>query len=223
MKLLRQFFKNMIPFVTKGDLANHYRQMESLIGVYNQLNYGYSFGQLRGWAISPDSLGHVLKIITSYERPLVVEFGSGQSTIAISKLLTAHSGSLISVEHGADYYSNIHGFLKSFGFDKVVNSIIAPLEQHSPNLISYQMNLMPKVSPNVVIVDGPPGKGRSRFPPLEWAYTYLADDGVVLLDDYIRDDEKQCVLELKEKFPLAIVEELRAEKGLAAIRKPSIK
>lgn len=42
---------------------------------------------LRGWGISPDALALVLADIQRRTRPVVVEFGSGQPTIALAAML----------------------------------------------------------------------------------------------------------------------------------------
>jgi len=218
---LSKLLKNWIPFPSKGDLANHYRQVESLLGVYSLLNNGYSLGPLRGWAISPDTLNQVLRIIASYSRPTIVEFGSGQSTIAICKWLSANSGQLISVEHDAKYSKQIELLLTTYNLGAPVRTVIAPLAKNSAGEMTYSMDLIPEVSPDIVFVDGPPGKGKNRMAPLQWAYSKLAPNGVILLDDYIREDEKICIRCLLEEHPTAEVQEFQVEKGLIAVRKPS--
>jgi predicted O-methyltransferase YrrM len=213
--------KNWLPFPSKGEMANHIRQIDCLLGVYSLLNHGYSLGPLRGWAISPDALSEVLRVISTFDRPTVVEFGSGQSTIAISKLLTSKTGRLISVEHDAKYSFRFQDLLQAYNLEKPVTTIIAPLALNSVGDTTYSMELLPEVSPDVVLVDGPPGKGRSRLTPLLWAYSALKPRGVILLDDYNREDEKECVRCLLRDHPDALVEEYRVEKGLVAIKKPS--
>lgn len=202
-------------------MANHIRQVDSLLGVYNLLNHGYSLGPLRGWAISPDTLNQVLRIIATYDQPTVVEFGSGQSTIAISKWLSSRAGRLISVEHDGKYSQQFELLLHAYNLSAPVTTIISPLTRNSEGEMTYSMDLIPEVSPDVVLVDGPPGKGKSRLAPLRWAYSRMAARGVILLDDYIREDEKECVRCLCEEHPEAHVEEFRVEKGLVAIRRPS--
>ena len=44
-------------------------------------------GPLRGWAISPDAIVHVLADLEPRENPTVVEFGSGESTIILASAL----------------------------------------------------------------------------------------------------------------------------------------
>jgi predicted O-methyltransferase YrrM len=211
--------KTWFPVVTRGDLLNHYRQMESLAAIYSLLNNDFALDRLRGWAISPDNLIFVLNTICEFDKPTVVEFGSGQSTIAIAKLIHARQGRLITVEHDKQYFAKINRKLEVFKLNDCVTSIVNPLMEHDEYGKTYDLSLLPNIEPDVVLVDGPPGQGKARLAPMIWACENLQKNGVLLLDDYNRDAEKNCVSELGKLFSDLDLEEYPTEKQLAKIRR----
>jgi hypothetical protein len=223
MLRLAKWLQQWLAFPAKLEAGNTYRQLESLMAIYSLINHTFALGPLRGWAISPDSLQIVLSEIAQRRPQEVVEFGSGQSTVAIAKLLTGLGGKLISVEHDAEYHARIRGSLELFSLQDAVVSVVQPLVTLSATETTYDLSALPKSRPEVVLVDGPPGGMRNRLAPLRWAYRFLSEGGVIFLDDYGRQEEKECVRLLQAEFPELILNEVQTEKCLAVIKKPGVK
>jgi len=59
----------------------------------------------------------------------------------------------------------------------------------------------------------------SRYPALPVLAPRLAGDAVVLVDDYVRDDEREMVARWRDEHPDFSVEEAPHEKGLAVLRR----
>lgn len=217
---LRGILKRYFPLVTKGDLLNHYRQIESLLGIYSLCSGDFSLGHTRGFAISPDALLLVLKEIKRQKSSVVVEFGCGQSTLAIARILmNQRVGRLFSIEHDQQYLNKTSLSLEALGLRSQVVLIHAPLKFDKFKEMTYDVDLFPKVSPNLVLVDGPSGRKGARLSPLLWSFEHLAPGGSIFVDDYNREEEKRCVSALLASHAEAEVETLYAEKGLALIRR----
>jgi predicted O-methyltransferase YrrM len=221
MRHLANLIRQWLSVPTKVEADNLYRQLESVLGIYNLLNHDFSLGPLRSWAISPDALQIILVDIAIRRPSRVVEFGSGQSTVAIAKLLATLGGSLTSVEHDSTYYLNVHKLLTLFAIQDKVHSIIRPLLPLSPGETTYDLKDLPVTSPEVVLIDGPPGGQKNRLAPLRWAYRNISEGGVIYLDDYCREYEKTCVRLLQQEFPDLILSSRQTEKSLAIIEKPA--
>lgn len=218
---LRKKIKDLVPFVTRGDLANHFRQIESLIGIYSLTSQGFALGNLRGFAISPDALLIVIKQLVSIKCETVVEFGCGQSTLAMAKTLkTRNSGHLYSIEHSSQYLEKTKATLTALDLHDRVTLIHAPLTPDAHREMTYDLGRLPQISPDLVLIDGPSGKKGCRLSPLLWSHQSLAPQGCIFMDDFNRPEEQACVAKLRKSNPDVIVEEFLTEKGLAKISKP---
>ena len=176
---------------------------------------------MRGWAISPDALAWVMASVQEHDKPIVVEFGSGQSTIALAAALKHQGGSLISVEHDSDYLAVIQKQIAGCGLSGVVQFVAAPLIKGADDILSYDVALIPDRDVSIVLIDGPPitiAGPRTRLVPLRWALTRLVRGGSVFLDDSNRPSEQACLRDLKFEFPRLEILERPAEKGLVELR-----
>ena len=66
---------------------DNYNQVESLLSIYSQLKFQASIPTTRGMAASPDFLKLIMETIISNKPELIVELGSGTSTIIAAKTL----------------------------------------------------------------------------------------------------------------------------------------
>ena len=111
-----------------------YRQMESLFSIYSFLDFLYPLPPMRGWPISPDFgqllMAHILK-----EKPkLIVECGSGISTILSGYTFEKiGGGNIISFDHEAHYAEKTKENLALHQFDENIDVLFAPLCEHKIN------------------------------------------------------------------------------------------
>ncbi len=132
--------------------------------------------------------------------PLVVECGSGESTIAIARLLRARGrGRLQALEHYPAWASEIRRRLEAEGLADQAAVIDAPLLPNpaaEPGCEWYSPAALERVGEpiNVLLVDGPPsgepGRERSRYPALPALEARLAPRAAVVLDDAGRPGER---------------------------------
>lgn len=208
--------------------ANLYRQIESLTWLSRNLKIKGSLPPLRGWAASPDTLLKLHQHILRSRPSMVVEFGSGASTVVIADALKQNKkGKLLSIDHFADYAQKIAEQIQQEKLSDYVEFQSGELtewtEEHlSPKAKWYPLNLLDKLKKpiDLVFVDGPPGQTNpfARFPALPAIFNQLSDEAQVWLDDAMRADEQKICQHWAKEFKLSLSFE-EAEKGLAILKK----
>jgi predicted O-methyltransferase YrrM len=149
------------------------------------------------WAINP-FFGEEIVFTLMDERPkLVVECGSGSSTVLIAACLRQlGQGRLVALEHDAAFAHRTERLLTMHGLDEVGRVIEAPLERRSIDGRVYEwysdvLGQHPREI-DVLIVDGPPGDTGplARYPAVPLLKEGLSPNCVILLDDANRADEQ---------------------------------
>lgn len=207
-----------------------YAQLESLTWLQRRLAITNQLPPLRGWATSPDVLLRLHTYIMESRPRLVVEFGSGVSTLVIADAMRqTNIGKLISIEH-SDYYGaktlslleteQLQGWVDLRIGDLVPweSEHLNPDDAEKPSFWYPQALLENIENVDLLWVDGPPGATCqfSRYPALPALADKLSPDAEVWMDDTIRQEEQDiCVCWAKdysfelEYFPL--------EKGLGRL------
>jgi predicted O-methyltransferase YrrM len=154
-------------------------------------------------AMSPAGLATVATEISLAERRLVVELGSGVSTVVLSRLERELGGSVIAVEHSPEWAAWVRRALERDGLEDVATVIEAPLRPHplsldgAPWYDQDELGALPRDGVELLLVDGPPGYGagmsRSRHPALPTLEGRLADGALVVLDDAERQGEREIL------------------------------
>lgn len=205
-------------YARREDFDRLYDNIAGLLQIQNAMSGAPVLKPMRGWAISPDAMAWLLADLQERERPTVIEFGSGQSTIIFAAALRKCGGRLISVEHDAAYCDTIRRQLTACGLAGGVEFIHCPLADGSgsPSIRSYDVKALPDMKVDVALIDGPPyfNGSLTRLPPLRWAVTHLNTGGSVYLDDAVRGNETECLRLITSEHPGLKRIEHRAEKGL---------
>lgn len=214
------------PFARKADVENCYAQIAALIEIRDIVGPGVPLGPFRGWAISPDALLTVLRDVVACNSPRVVEFGAGESTIAIAGALrAAGAGSLVTIEHDARYVQTISARLEKLGLLDYVTISLVPMRQYESRLglaafSSYDLGEL-NVDFDVALVDGPVtgqfGEA-TRSVPLDWCVGRLQGERVVYLDDAGRAAEASVIRASKQRWVGLDVDMIETEKGLLRLR-----
>lgn len=167
---------------------------------------------LRGWAASPDVLRLLVKLIDRHRPELVVECGSGASSVWIGYALRrAGSGRLVAIEHEARYAELSRDLIAAHGLDDVVEVRHAPLAEVGPELAGPELAGPEPEGPvqsaplwydlsrlgdlkriGLLFVDGPPQAtgAQARYPAVPALLPYCTEDAVIVLDDAHRADER---------------------------------
>ncbi len=210
----------------KSQADNHYRQIEALFSIFNLLTLRQPLPPMRGWAVSPDFVKLIISSVFEHKPKLVVELGSGVSTLVVGYCLqTLNQGEVISVDHEESYTEISKNNVLNHSLQNVVQVIYAPLKNitiYDKTWLWYDPGFLTNLEKpiDLLIVDGPPGdlQKLSRYPALPLLIDSLSDDALVLLDDSNREDEQEIVKLWKQSFPFSKVEQIVTEKGACVLR-----
>jgi hypothetical protein len=152
---------------------------------------------LSGWAADPILVHNAVRLVLDTRPGLVLECGSGSSTIAIGRTLRATGGRLVSLEHDAKYAQRTREMLRLHGLDDLAMVVTAPLMTRNVAGQTFQW-YTPVYEPlinqpvDLLIVDGPPGSvgPRSRYPAVPILKPHLSEQCWILMDDGDRPDER---------------------------------
>lgn len=181
-------------------------------------------------AIRPSSLQLVLNEICIHRKKKVVEFGSGVSTLYISKVIEGLDVELYSIDHDNKWQSIVKKQLDDFGISRdSIHFIHAPLSSciHSKNnLLWYDQSLLdsalPKKNIDIILVDGPlayqTGHELARFPALPYLREKLTENFTIFLDDCNRQGEMNIIHEWAAAYDLT--GSILGQKGNIAILFP---
>lgn len=222
--------RKFLDTVVKREVANAAKQIEAFVGLQSY----FATGELpnvnterHSWPISPDFALYLIELLETNNYDLVIEFGSGVSTVIMAKTLAKVAGrrqgkppvEFVSFDHLEQYYQQTLARLKHAGLAETVQLTLAPLQDYAAlngNTYPYydcQKTLAALAQRHLaaglrllVIVDGPPaatGK-HARYPAAPIVLTHFKSAQIdLLLDDYIRDDEKEIAQLWQAEFSAA--------------------
>ena len=223
--LKSRFDRLFASFAKKEDIDNLFIQLSCLLEIREIAGASLPLGPFSGWALFPDTLLTVLRDVRTRVNPRVIEFGSGESTIAIAAgLKAAKSGLLTTIEHDSDFADRVLKRLRQCNLADCVDLKVVPLRAYDPRwgfsgFTSYDLAGLDSDF-DVAIIDGPIVSkfgAATRSIPLEWCAARLAGERVIYLDDALRAGEQSICKSLKARWPTVNIEYLVAEKGLAKI------
>lgn len=178
--------------------------------VMNAKNELYSLVQIRplvtcppvelgGWAAEALFLEKAVGLIVKSRPGLIVECGSGSSTVVLARCLQAVGGGrVVALEHDPDFARETVQLLRLHGVDAIATCVTAPLverrTQEGRTLRWYAAEYEPFLTQpiDLLVVDGPPrGSGPlARYPAVTLLRSYLSRKCIILLDDGDRPDER---------------------------------
>jgi hypothetical protein len=153
---------------------------------------------LSGWAADPILVHNAVRLIVEARPRLVLECGSGSSTIAIARCLKALGGGrIVSLDHDPVYAGRTNHLIRLYSLEREAEVVTAPLVPRSIGSESrlwydpaYEALLEQKI--DLLLVDGPPGATgpRARYPAVPLLKQHLAKECWILMDDGDRSDER---------------------------------
>ena len=207
-----------------------FAQLESLSWLQRRMKITGQLPPLRGWAASPDVLLRLHAHIRKTRPQVIVEFGSGASTLVIADALKQNkSGKLYSIEHSEQYGSETLANLKAEKLTNWVDLRCAELEPCENEHLNdentekpsrwYAQALLDGIdSIDLIWVDGPPATTckYSRYPALPALADRLSTNAEIWMDDTVRQEEKDICERWSEDHGF-IVKNYSLEKGLGRL------
>jgi len=193
-----------------------YRQAEAFTQLTNLLDFKAAIPATRSWAASPDLLLTISEIVKKNRPGLVVELGSG-----ISTLVAAKSGArkIISIDNSDAWGAKTVALLKEHKV-RGVDVRIAPLRPYANGSEWYDLDAIKDLKKiDLLIVDGPPGSKNpeARYPALQQFKDKLSPAAIVVIDDVNREGERKLAEDFAKALPNHDLTILDHEKGTAII------
>lgn len=160
-----------------------------------------------GWAIDAESLAYLLEYVRETKPKIIVELGSGTSTIWLGYLCKAIGARLVTLDHLEHYLEQTRASIRRHGLTECVESRLAPLEQYSLDGGKYSWYSASALEDlediDLLLVDGPPAATgpQARYPALPVLERRLATGATVILDDAHRPHEEEVLAAWLKKYP----------------------
>ena len=174
-------------------------EVEALVQLFQGFTPRAPMPPSGGFALNPTDLLDLLQLIRTRKPRLVLELGSGTSTVWIAYVLEKSGGRLVSLDHDPGYAEKTRAALAAHGLEKVAEVRDAPLR---PVLLDgrsfpwYDTDALADVREvDLLLIDGPPEKTGpdARYPAMRVLEDKLADAATVVFDDAQRQDEQAAL------------------------------
>ena len=208
------------------ELSRTFRQVEALHNLYAMIDIEHALPASRGWPASPDLLLLLVDLVDRHRPTLVVECGSGLSTLCFALAMRRQGidGKVIALEHLEPYAEQSRELLRRHGVSDIAEVRFAPLEPVVIGDLEVDWYARPAWDQlddvGLLFVDGPPGglSSHSRYPSVPYFVDRLAPGAHVVLDDYRRDQERDIVARWQREYgDHFTLEAVPLEKGAALL------
>jgi predicted O-methyltransferase YrrM len=186
-------------------LKDSERVHEAWLNLYHTLHFRAPLPLKNPYMASPELLVLLVNLIHEHKPRMILELGSGLSSIILGYALEQLQGSdarracFLTVDHDLHHVQKTVDMVKLHGLGDVVRAIHAPLSPvRTPlkdnrfwyNLSVYQHIL---VDIDFLVVDGPPGHMGSmmRYPAVP--NLNLKHGAIIVVDDTYRSDERKMI------------------------------
>jgi len=200
----------------KAEVWQSFRQSEALQQLLSLLKFSAPVPPTRSWAASPDLLLTLTQLVRTHNPKLVVELGSGVSTLVVAK---AGAKKVISIDNSAEFAGKTREVLKEHKV-RGVDIRVAELKAHISGVDWYDTNIIKDLKRiDLLIVDGPPGSKnpQARMPARAEFIAKLSPKAIIVIDDVNRDGERKLAEAFAKALPNHILTIYPHEKGTAVI------
>jgi len=208
------------------ELKQTFRQVEAVQNLNAILPTSDVLPATRGWAASPDLLLVLVDQVITRRPSLIVECGSGASTLWLALALRRFgiNGRIVALDHDPVFAAKTRGFLARHGVGDIAEVRDAPLEDRSlpDGTYSWYANRAWKDLTGIdfLFVDGPPAAtgAKARYPALPSLREALNPSSIVVLDDLVVPDMQETLRLWLDAYPEFDSEILPLEKQAALLR-----
>ncbi len=183
------------------------REVEALLQLFRDVAPRAPMPSSGRWALNPTDLLGVLFLIEQQRPRLVLELGSGTSSVWIAYALEKFGGRLVSIDHEQEFAERTRKLLAAHGLDHVAevrDTPLRPVTVDGATFSWYDVDGLGDVDDvDLMLVDGPPGGvgPLARYPALHLLRHKLSRTATVVLDDANRPDEKDVLARWEAEIP----------------------
>ncbi len=206
----------------RKELRGGFQQIDPLLYLHREIPFRKPLPPLRSYAASPDFLALMLQLVREHQPKVIVEAGSGVSTLINAYLLEQQGfGKVYAFDHeeefagrsqvalGQHVLSNWgevwHAPLRRYRIDDFPVKWEFTHTEQQEGLIWYDTKVIPDELPpiDLLIVDGPPRttQVQARFPAIPLLLNRLSPNAIILVDDCYRTADRSTVERWLESFP----------------------
>ncbi len=213
-RILREH--NKLAVEIKKNSMMTYRQIEAYTQLNSLLDFESVVPPTRSWAASPDLLLTIAETVKKLGPGLVVELGSGVSTLVAAK---SGARKIISIDNSEIFGGQTRQLLK----DHEVRGVEVRIAQLMPYINGfewYDTSVLTDLKEiDLLIIDGPPGSKNpeARYPALKEFKDKLSANATIIIDDVKRDGERKLAEDFAKSLPNHELVILDHEKGTAVI------
>jgi len=197
-----------------------FRQVESLLSLFATLKPELPLPPLRDHSMSPDLLRCAIEVMLHREPGVVVELGSGSSTVFLAYCFKRIGrGRLLSIDHDPVFADKTRTMIEQHGLGDYATVLCRPLEPlriRGNEYVWYSIHPSDTEGPiDLLLIDGPPYHVHplARYPALPVLLPYMTANAVAILDDANRPEELRIIDMWAAEFPELSMEKLETEKG----------
>ena len=209
------------------ELKQTFRQVEAIQNLSAILPTSDVLPATRGWAASPDLLLVLVDQVITQRPSLVVECGSGASTLWLALAIRRFDidGRIIALEHDPVFGSKTRDFLARHDVWDLAEVRDAPLESVSLGGETYSWYAKRAwedlTGVDLLFVDGPPATTghQARYPALPLLSGSLSPVATVVLDDLVVPDMQEVLRLWLDAYPDFRSEILPLEKHAAVLHR----
>ena len=211
----------------KKEIRQTFRQLEALQNLSAVLPASDVLPATRVWAASPDLLVVLVDLVITARPSLVVECGSGASTLWLALALRRFGidGRIIALEHDPAFGAKTRDLLARHDVGDLAEVRDAPLESFSLDGETYSWYARRAWQDlsgiDLLFVDGPPATtgDQARYPALPLLIGSLSPVATAVLDDLIVPDMQKVLGRWLDAYPDFSSEILPLEKQAAVLRR----
>jgi predicted O-methyltransferase YrrM len=211
----------------KKEIKQTFRQLEALQNLNAVLPANDVLPATRGWAASPDLLAVLVDLVVAERPSLVVECGSGASTLwlALAMRRFGIDGRVVALDHDPVFGGKTRDLLARHDVGDLAEVRDAPLESFSLDGETYSWYARRAwedlTEIDLLFVDGPPATTGhlARYPALPLLSGALSPVVTAVLDDLVVPDMQKVLRRWLDAYPDFGSEILALEKQAAVLRR----
>jgi predicted O-methyltransferase YrrM len=211
----------------KTEIKQTFRQLEALQNLSAVLPANDVLPATRGWAASPDLLMVLVDLVITERPSLVVECGSGASTLWLALAMRRFEidGRIVALDHDPVFGAKTRDLLARHNVRDLAEVRDAPLESFSLEGETYSWYARRAWEDlkgiDLLFVDGPPATTghQARYPALPLLNGLLSPVATAVLDDLVVPDMQKVLRLWLDAYPDFGSEILPLEKQAAVLRR----
>jgi predicted O-methyltransferase YrrM len=211
----------------KTEIKQTFRQLEALQNLSTVLPANDVLPATRGWAASPDLLMVLVDLVITERPSLVVECGSGASTLWLALAMRRFEidGRIVALDHDPVFGAKTRDLLARHNVRDLAEVRDAPLESFSLEGETYSWYARRAWEDlkgiDLLFVDGPPATTghQARYPALPLLNGLLSPVATAVLDDLVVPDMQKVLRLWLDAYPDFGSEILPLEKQAAVLRR----